>query len=277
LIVDRADTFGLAQLYQLRGRVGRGAQRAYTYLFKHKRKAPTPEGRQRLETLAENTQLGAGFSIAMRDLEIRGAGDLLGTRQHGLISAVGFHLYTRMLADAVKQTRVNHGIPMAKNELAFKALPPLLSIDLPLHTTIPSQYVPEQSMRLRLYRRIADLHSLGEIDALDEEFRDRFGPLPAAIINLLSFGPLPAAIINLLSLVKIKILAIKAGLVRINQERKQIVFHYPEGVQPPRGIKTPHRARIGKSALRFEISTSIEESIPQVLAILKNIIECKEF
>ncbi len=264
LIVDRADTFGLAQLYQLRGRVGRGAQRAYTYLFKHKRKAPTPEGRQRLETLAENTQLGAGFSIAMRDLEIRGAGDLLGTRQHGLISAVGFHLYTRMLADAVKQTRVNHGIPLDKNELAFKALAPILSIDLPLNTTIPSQYVPEQSMRLRLYRRIADMQSLGEIDALEEEFRDRFGPLPAAIINLLS-------------LVKIKILAIKAGLVRINQERKQIVFHYPEGVQPPRGIKTPHRARIGKSALRFEISTSIEDSIPQVLAILKNIIESKEF
>jgi hypothetical protein len=78
-------------------------------------------------------------------------------------------------------------------------------------------------------------------------------------------------------LVKIKILAIKAGLVRINQERKQIVFHYPDGIQPPRGIKTAHRTRIGKSALRFEISTAIEESIPQVLAILKNIIECKEF
>ena len=94
LIVDRADTFGLAQLYQLRGRVGRGAQRAYAYFFRHNRKPPTLEGRQRLETIAENTQLGAGFSIAMRDLEIRGAGDILGTRQHGHIAAVGFHLYT---------------------------------------------------------------------------------------------------------------------------------------------------------------------------------------
>src|SRR5512139_819067 len=105
LIVDRADTFGLAQLYQLRGRVGRGASRAYSYFFRHKKLSPTVEGQQRLEVIAENTQLGAGYSIAMRDLEIRGAGELLGTRQHGHIQAVGFHLYTRLLADAVKQIR----------------------------------------------------------------------------------------------------------------------------------------------------------------------------
>ena len=105
LIVDRADTFGLAQLYQLRGRVGRGAARAYSYFFRHRKLSPTLEGQQRLEVIAENTQLGAGYSIAMRDLEIRGAGDLLGTRQHGHIQAVGFHLYTRLLADAVRRIR----------------------------------------------------------------------------------------------------------------------------------------------------------------------------
>jgi transcription-repair coupling factor (superfamily II helicase) len=105
LIVDRADTFGLAQLYQLRGRVGRGAMRAYAYFFRHNKLPPTREGQQRLEVIAENTQLGAGYSIAMRDLEIRGAGELLGTRQHGYIQSVGFHLYTRMLADAVRKLR----------------------------------------------------------------------------------------------------------------------------------------------------------------------------
>ena len=110
LIVDRADTFGLAQLYQLRGRVGRGAQRAYAYFFRHKRKSPTQDGRQRLETIAENTQLGAGFSIAMRDLEIRGAGELLGNRQHGHIAAVGFNLYTRLLSQAVRQLRSANGM-----------------------------------------------------------------------------------------------------------------------------------------------------------------------
>ncbi|HNT24811.1 MAG TPA: transcription-repair coupling factor, partial [Anaerolineales bacterium] len=111
LIVDRADTFGLAQLYQLRGRVGRGAQRAYAYFFRHRRRPPTIEGRQRLETIAENTQLGAGYSIAMRDLEIRGAGDILGMRQHGQIASVGFHLYTRLLADAVRRLRQAHMPP----------------------------------------------------------------------------------------------------------------------------------------------------------------------
>jgi len=126
LIVDRADTFGLAQLYQLRGRVGRGAQRAYAYFFRHRRRPPTIEGRQRLETLAENTQLGAGFSISMRDLEIRGAGDLLGNRQHGHIAAVGFHLYTRLLADAVRRMRLGSG----------KSLPP--------HGTVPRRIRPSR-------------------------------------------------------------------------------------------------------------------------------------
>ncbi len=105
LIVDRADTFGLAQLYQLRGRVGRGAQRAYAYFFRHKHLSPTLEGRQRLETIAENTQLGAGYSIAMRDLEIRGAGELLGDSQSGEMQEIGFHLYSDMLNHAVKQLK----------------------------------------------------------------------------------------------------------------------------------------------------------------------------
>ena len=108
LIVDRGDTFGLAQLYQLRGRVGRGAQRAYAYFFRHARKPPTPEGLERLEIIAENTQLGAGYSIAMRDLEMRGAGELLGTKQHGYIASVGFHLYTRLLGQAVNILKQGH-------------------------------------------------------------------------------------------------------------------------------------------------------------------------
>src|SRR5690606_34539181 len=107
LIVDRGDTFGLAQLYQLRGRVGRGTQRAYAYFFRHRKRLPTIDGQERLETIAEYTQLGSGYSIAMRDLEMRGAGELLGTRQHGAIASVGFHLYTRLLAQAVKRIKSN--------------------------------------------------------------------------------------------------------------------------------------------------------------------------
>ena len=187
LIVDRADTFGLAQLYQLRGRVGRGAQRAYAYFFRHRNMPPTLEGRQRLETIAENTQLGAGFSIAMRDLEIRGAGDLLGTRQHGHMAAVGFHLYTRLLADAVRQLRITRQLGPAPEKtpispllapLADTPLTTPVNVDLPLPVNIPASYVPDRNARLRLYRRLADLRTLVEVETLAEEFKDRFGPLP---------------------------------------------------------------------------------------------------
>ena len=197
LIVDRADTFGLAQLYQLRGRVGRGAQRAYAYFFRHRKKPPTLEGRQRLETIAENTQLGAGYSIAMRDLEIRGAGDILGTRQSGHIAAVGFHLYTRLLADAVRrlrraarsgQTLTPVPVEDERQEALLQSVDPqrpLVSVDLPLSIQIPADYVPDKTMRLRLYRRIADLQVLQDVEAMQGEFTDRFGPPSEAVINLL--------------------------------------------------------------------------------------------
>ncbi len=146
LIVDRADTFGLAQLYQLRGRVGRGAMRAYSYFFRHRKLSPTLEGQQRLEVIAENTQLGAGYSIAMRDLEIRGAGDLLGTRQHGYIASVGFHLYTRLLADSVRRLRAVAGTNLPESASPFDALNlPMampVNVDLPLPVGIPADLHP---------------------------------------------------------------------------------------------------------------------------------------
>jgi len=238
LIVDRADTFGLAQLYQLRGRVGRGAARAYSYFFRHRKLSPTIEGQQRLEVIAENTQLGAGYSIAMRDLEIRGAGDLLGTRQHGHIQAVGFHLYTRLLADAVRQIR---RIELARGEGERKDEPfdsaqgkrrkievslsslsqPLsmpVNVDLPLAVGIPADYITDQDLRLRLYRRIADLRDETEIEALTSEFKDRFGVLPEMVDNLFYQ-------------MRVKLRAEKAGLTGINWESGQIVLRYPASAE----------------------------------------------
>ena len=218
LIVDRADTFGLAQLYQLRGRVGRGAMRAYSYFFRHRKLPPTLEGQQRLEVIAENTQLGAGYSIAMRDLEIRGAGDLLGTRQHGYIAAVGFHLYTRLLADSVRRIRVTAGARLPESASPFDAMNlPLampVNVDLPLPVGIPADYIPDQDLRLRLYRRIADLRDESEIDALASEFNDRFGPLPEMVQNLLYQ-------------MRIKLHAEEIGLASISMENGQIVLRYP--------------------------------------------------
>ena len=251
LIVDRADTFGLAQLYQLRGRVGRGAARAYSYFFRHKKLAPTQEGQQRLEVIAENTQLGAGYSIAMRDLEIRGAGELLGTRQHGHIQAVGFHLYTRLLADAVRQIRrleMSRVDGERKNgelkddpfgsaqdkrrkiDIALASLTQPISmpvnVDLPLAVGIPANYIADQDLRLRLYRRIADLRDETEIDALTSEFEDRFGELPEMAENLFYQ-------------MRVKLRAEGAGLSSINWESGQIVLRFPPSGEDKEGRRLP--------------------------------------
>ena len=214
LIVDRADAFGLAQLYQLRGRVGRGAQRAYAYFFRHPQRGITQESRQRLDTIAENTQLGAGFSVAMRDLEIRGAGEMLGTRQHGLIAAVGFHLYTRLLTKAVSDLKRSGRLAPSMAAAQASLYHPIINVDLPIEVGIPSNYVADKGMRLKLYRRLADLHDLQEIDALQEEFKDRFGEPPEEIKNLLYQ-------------LKVRVLAERAGVVSISVENKQLALRLP--------------------------------------------------
>ncbi|OGO28690.1 MAG: transcription-repair coupling factor [Chloroflexi bacterium RBG_16_52_11] len=258
LIVDRADTFGLAQLYQLRGRVGRGAQRAYAYFFRHNRKPMTLDGRQRLETIAENTQLGAGFSIAMRDLEIRGAGELLGTRQHGHIAAVGFHLYTRLLAQAVRHLRRDAGFPQVPIAPSLDVEGPYqVNVDLPLPISIPAEYVPDKSMRLRLYRRLADIHSTSEVQALEEEFNDRFGPPPLAVRNL--FFQLNA-----------KLLAESAGLGSISNENNQIVLRFTDGSIPPELPYLGPTVRIGKTALWMPY-VHLEDWQQELMGVLKKL------
>jgi transcription-repair coupling factor (superfamily II helicase) len=211
LIVDRADTFGLAQLYQLRGRVGRSAIQAYAYFFTDKHHRPTPEARERLETLAEQTDLGAGYSIAMRDLEMRGAGDILGPKQSGQIAAVGFHLYTRLLAQAVKR---------AKGQAAGAVAPPLTElganalVDLPLALSIPSEYIEDRKLRLQLYQRLANITEEGDLDALALELTDRFGPIPTPLENLLYQ-------------LRIKLMASRAGVLSVGSENGQIVVTLP--------------------------------------------------
>ena len=269
LIVDRADTFGLAQLYQLRGRVGRGAARAYSYFFRHKKLTPTLEGQQRLEVIAENTQLGAGYSIAMRDLEIRGAGELLGTRQSGHIQAVGFHLYTRLLADAVRQirrieaagdfggTKERRKIDVALSSLTQPISMPV-NVDLPLAVGIPAGYIADQDLRLRLYRRIADLRDETEIDALASEFRDRFGQLPEMTQNLFYQ-------------VRVKLRAEKAGLTSINWESGQIVLRYPMSAEEKDGKRLADLGpgvRGGKTSYWCSFGENWQVRLLETLAVL---------
>ncbi len=213
LIVDRADRFGLAQLYQLRGRVGRSTNRAFAYFFHPPLSRLTPEARARLQTIAEQTELGSGFHIAMRDLEIRGAGELLGVRQSGHISAVGFHLYTRMLAQAVKRLRDQHEGTLAADGGPLEAPAPreTVAVELPLPTYIPTDYVPSMTLRLQLYRRMAELRSEAAIEDLRAELQDRFGPLPLPVENLLYQ-------------LRVKLLALEANVETIAAEGAQIAI-----------------------------------------------------
>lgn len=255
LIVDRADMFGLAQLYQLRGRVGRGAQRAYAYFFKQRQKSPTLEGQLRLETIAEHTELGAGFSIAMRDLEIRGSGDILGTQQSGYIAAVGFHLYTRLLADAVN--RFNKDKPDAR-ELPFQILRPAVRIDLPLPVGIPEEYIQDRSVRLSLYRRAASILNSEQIEQLNKEFADRFGPLPETVENLLlQLG--------------IKLLAESAGLEGISILNEQLNLQYPEGKPLPQPWEFDSRVRFGESSVWIPLDLKRGDWIEELISILEGL------
>ena len=257
LIVDRGDTFGLAQLYQLIGRVARGSSRAYAYLFHHKKKKPTHGGMERLETIAENTQLGAGYSIAMRDLEMRGAGELLGTQQHGYIAAVGFHLYTRLLARAISDTKGESKFPEEFDKAGKQLIRPLTSVDLPVYAGIPKEYIPNDQMRLNIYRRMADIQRLDEVEQLELEFTDRFG----------QFGE---DLTNLFWLLKIRILAAGIGLSQVALEGKNIVLRFPPIAEGKSERKLPDlgkTTRIGKNAywLPYRTDTDWQENLMNIL------------
>jgi transcription-repair coupling factor (superfamily II helicase) len=180
IIIDQAHTLGLTQLYQLRGRVGRSYQRAYAYLLYDDRKPLSKEALARLEAIQEATELGAGFRIALRDLEIRGAGNVLGPEQSGHIAAVGFELYTQLLARAVEELK--QGKPIEE--------PASVSIDLPIEATIPESYCGDESVRMSVYQRFAGLRTLGELRELVEELADRFGPLPQPVERMVDLARL---------------------------------------------------------------------------------------
>ena len=245
IIINHADKFGLAQLYQLRGRVGRSAARAYAYLLYNKHASLSPEARRRLEAIQEASDLGAGFRIAMRDLEIRGAGELLGAKQHGHIAAVGFDMYVRLLAQAIEELREQGHLPETVDAIKglLAPLTPTIQLDLPLHAGIPRDYIENDELRLQLYRRIAGLGSLGELDDMAEELADRFGPLPQAAKDLLFQ-------------VKVKLLASRAGVTAIGRDGDQLIVRSPAVARLSRLALQHHlgdQARVGSRAIWVKI------------------------
>ena len=177
LIINDADHFGLSQIYQIRGRVGRGNNRAYAYLLVEPGKPLTKEAQQRLDVLQRFSDLGAGHKIATYDLEIRGAGNLLGTKQSGQMEAIGYELYTQILSEAVRELKGEHILHEIDPELHF-----------PLPAYLPTDYIDDPALRLEFYRRLAALSadaSEDEVQIIGDEIQDRFGPLPAEVENLL--------------------------------------------------------------------------------------------
>ena len=181
LVVDRADRLGLGQLHQLRGRVGRSGQRAYAYLFYPPDQSLTEEAYERLKTIGEATELGSGFKIAMRDLEIRGAGNLLGIGQSGHIAAVGYDLYCQMVTEAVAELK---GEPLRE--------PAEIKVELPLDAHLPKDYIAKEEPRLEAYRRLAAVQSEQEVDDIEAEWIDRYGPVPERAAALLTVARLRA-------------------------------------------------------------------------------------
>jgi transcription-repair coupling factor (superfamily II helicase) len=178
LVVERADTFGLAQLYQIRGRVGRSRERAYAYLLYPSAAALTPDAAQRLSALSDYTELGAGFKIAMRDLEIRGAGNLLGDEQSGHVAALGFELYMQMLDEAVAAAADGDG------SLDEDWEP--VRLDVNVDAYVPADYIPYEQAKVDVHRRIAGAREVADLVMLREELEDRFGDLPEPLRNLIS-------------------------------------------------------------------------------------------
>ena len=213
LIIDRADRFGLSQLYQLRGRIGRSSSRAYSYLLVPKGKRITPGAEKRLQAILEASELGSGFRIAMRDLEIRGAGNILGAEQSGHIHAIGFELYTKLLNQAVQDLRAERAEEAAPESEAKSDL----RVDLPLSAHIPQDYIGHLPIRLNVYQRLMDLRSHEQIEDMREELRDRFGPLPRDVDNLLY-------------LVSLKIMARQMGVQSIASSDTDITLTLKDSV-----------------------------------------------
>jgi transcription-repair coupling factor (superfamily II helicase) len=181
LIVERADRLGLAQLYQIRGRVGRSRERAYAYLLYPSAAALTGEAAARLATLSDYTELGSGFKIAMRDLELRGAGNLLGAEQSGHVAAVGFELYMQMLEEAVKKEAPAASGGRSAVDDDWEPV----RLDVPVDAYVPADYIPYEVAKIDVHRRIAAAREPADLGAIVEELEDRFGPIPAPVGNLL--------------------------------------------------------------------------------------------
>ena len=264
LIIDRSDRFGLSQLYQLRGRVGRGGQRAHSYLLVPRRKRITEAAGKRLKAILEATELGAGYRIAMRDLEIRGAGNVLGAEQSGHVHSVGFELYAQLLNQAVEEIRSGQG--EGPPALEPKTCETQIRVSLKLSAQLPDSYISHLPTRLAIYQRLTKVSQREELRDMGDELRDRFGPLPEMVASLLY-------------LVDLKLLAEEAGVVSIVQSGASVTINLPESVG---GATTPLEkelgplVRVGHRQLHFNVKGAGEDWKESLTGVLERFAAFRE-
>jgi len=255
LIVDRADLFGLSQLYQLRGRVGRSSRQAYAYFLVPPFVELTPLAKERLKALKEFSELGSGFRLAARDLEIRGAGNLLGSQQHGYLEAVGFDYFMELLDQTTKELK-GEKVEEAKSE-----------INLRVDIRIPEAYLPQINLRLNLYKRVSSIENLDEVDKIKEEVKDRFGPLPRSVGNLLHYGA-------------IKHLAQKIRIKAIDKIGPRLIFKFsPSGLADLAGFAKLLKKRSGaltpQGVMTLPLCSDTDAAVmDETLSVLKELYSC---
>jgi transcription-repair coupling factor (superfamily II helicase) len=252
ILINRADRFGLSELYQLRGRVGRSNRRAYAYLLIPPQVELTPIARRRLAALKEFSDLGAGFKIAALDLELRGAGNLLGGEQSGHIEAVGFELYTQMLERAVREMKGDAAPDEAETQL-----------NLGLNIRIPADYIPEENQRLRMYKRVAGVETESQLADVASELEDRYGASPQAVRNLLDYASL-------------KLLCMRVGVNAIERKRESVTFKFRQNAavdpeQLARFVSTQRGAQFTPDGmLKFILKATAAD---EVLRALRSVLE----
>ncbi len=214
LLVNRADRFGVAQLYQLRGRIGRSHRQAYAYLLTPPRMLLRTDAKRRLETIVENTRLGSGFQIAMRDLEIRGAGNLLGAEQSGYINSVGFEMYTEMLSKAVQDLNSDSVTQLPETTIKKRDSRDV-KVEVQVDAFLPTEYIPDASERVEVYRRLSKTQTQNELVGLRAEIVDRYGVMPSKAVNLIE-------------IVETQTIASVAGVKKVEIHDDVVFFNFGE-------------------------------------------------
>ena len=267
LLVDRADTFGLAQLYQLRGRVGRGYNRGYAYFLLQKGQRLNYEAMERLNVMLDNVELGAGFKIARRDMQLRGVGNILGSEQSGHINSIGVDMYLTMLKEAMSNTKKARSKD-GEEELQLPQ-PSNVKLDLEIPAVVPAEYVEDLPQRLNIYQRLAVVDNEAAVEDLEQELRDRFGPLPIEAKLLLGQS-------------KIQLQAANAGIASIHRSGDHVVFTLESTMESARDVlrnelsEVTPEVRMGNRQIRCKFREDPEELLSILSALIKCLYEFRE-